>query len=345
MSERPLLSIVMPVFNHAELTRYMIESIRANDFMAWELLVVDDGSDSDTISVLNALAASDDRLQILHRNRLPKGAQTCRNIGFEHVCGEYVIFFDNDDYVLPYCLRSRVMALQARPELDFMVFPSGVMTDNTYRAEASEYSFGYRIHTDDTSAFARRLLPFVVWNNIYRTQSLRNVGICWDEQLLSLQDADFNMQSLLAGLRYDYFRGIPDFGYRIDASNGSVSKKQRSKEHQESTLYAMEKFYRMLSAHHGSNYHSALFFGVLTYYNRIMTNGIDEDYAMRMVRLVRRYSPIYGLLFHIGLQTSLLMERILPRKMARQIPMTLHLIDYRYRIHQKISKIQKLQHT
>lgn len=345
MSERPLLSIVMPVFNHAELTRSMIESIRANDFIAWELLVVDDGSDADTISMLTALADSDDRLHILHRNRLPKGAQACRNIGFEQVRGEYVIFFDNDDYVLPHCLRSRVMALQAHPELDFMVFPSGIMTDDTYHAEACEYSFGYHIHSDDLSAFARRLLPFIVWNNIYRTQSLRQAGICWDEQLLSLQDADYNMQSLLAGLRYDYFHGVPDFGYRIDASSGSVSKKLCSKEHQESTLYAMEKFYRMLSGHYDSNYHSALFFGVLAYYNRIMTNGIDRDYAMRMVRLVRRYSPIYGLLFHIAVQTSLLLERILPRKMARQIPMTLHLIDYRYRIRQKISKIHKLQQT
>ena len=345
MNERPLLSIVMPVFNHAELTRHMIESIRANDFQTWELLVVDDGSDADTLSMLNALAASDDRLYILHRNCLPKGAQTCRNIGFEQVRGEYVIFFDNDDYVLPHCLRSRVMALQTHPELDFMVFPSGIVTNNTYSAVAGEYSYGYHIYRDDVDAFARRLLPFVVWNNIYRTQSLRQAGIRWDEQLLSLQDADFNMQTLVAGLRYDYSQGEADMGYRIDASSGSVSKKQRSKEHQASTLYAMEKFYRMLSAHAGSKYRTALFFGVLSYYNRIMTDGIDREYAEGMVRLVRRYSPFYGLLFHIAVRTTEILECILPRKMARQIPMTLHLIDYRYRIRQKISKIQKLQRT
>ena len=123
MNKIPMLSIVMPVYNKLEQTLYMIESIRANRFQLWELLVVDDGSDEDTITVLNQLPYKDSRIRIIRRNRSPKGAQTCRNIGMEQAQGKYIIFFDNDDYVLPHCLETRVNAMESNPSLDFMVFP------------------------------------------------------------------------------------------------------------------------------------------------------------------------------------------------------------------------------
>ena len=51
-SLRTSLSIIMPVFNHRDEVRTMIDSILANDFNAWELLAVDDGSGEDTLQML-----------------------------------------------------------------------------------------------------------------------------------------------------------------------------------------------------------------------------------------------------------------------------------------------------
>ena len=343
MNNNILLTIVMPVFNNADLTRQMIESIRANSFQLWELLAVDDGSDQVTVSVLNQMSCIDPRIQIIHRNRLPKGAQTCRNIGLELAKGKYIIFFDNDDYVLPHCLETRVSEMESNQLLDFMVFPSGVISQNVFDDKAGEFVYGYPIYSDDINAFARRLLPFVVWNNIYRTQSLRDAGIIWDEQLLSLQDADFNLQTLLKGLKYGYSRNRADIGYRIDSSNGSISKRIASKAHQKSTIYAIEKFYQLYHHSKGHKYDGALFFGVLFLYNRIMSNGIDADFAHSMIQVVKRHSPIFGVLFLLAVKSTLLLQVFLPRKIARQIPMSLHLVDYRIRIQHKIKKIRKLK--
>ena len=183
---RTSLSIIMPVFNHRDEVRTMIDSILANDFNAWELLAVDDGSGEDTLQLLESYAAADSRIRVVRRSRQPKGAQTCRNIGLEMVCGEFVIVFDSDDYIAPYCLRQRVEMLQKRTDLDFLVFPSGVYVDERFLTEPHPYAFGFRVAEDDVALFASRRLPFIVWNNIYRTESLRRHNLTWDVNLLSL---------------------------------------------------------------------------------------------------------------------------------------------------------------
>lgn len=339
----PMLSIVMPVYNKLGQTLYMIESIRANRFQLWELLVVDDGSDEDTITVLNQLSCKDSRIKIIRRNRSPKGAQTCRNIGMEQAKGKYIIFFDNDDYVLPYCLETRVGAMESNPLLDFMVFPTGVIIDDVYTDVAHQSSYGYPIYKDDLDAFARRQLPFVVWNNIYRVDSLRMANIKWDENLLSLQDADFNVRTIVAGLKYSYFDCPADLGYRIGQRKESVSKKFASLSHKNSTLYAIEKYYRMYKDYSGDKYNSALYNGVLFLYNRAMADGIDVEYARLMVQAVKRNSIFYGTLLSLAVRSSMILQTIMPNKYARQIPMVPYLIEYRHRIKDKITKIRKLK--
>ena len=76
--------------------------------------------------------AKDERMHYLHRNREPKGPQTCRNIGLENARGEFIIFFDSDDQVFPFTLKKRVEALRSREDLDFMVFPSGVLFNGNF---------------------------------------------------------------------------------------------------------------------------------------------------------------------------------------------------------------------
>ena len=127
------LSIVMPVFNHPNELKQMIDSILANSYSDWELLAVDDGSQAETLSVLREYEILDKRIRLIQRTELPKGAQTCRNIGLREARGKYIIFFDSDDYITPDCLETRVQSLSARKDLDFMVFPSGVVENNVFK--------------------------------------------------------------------------------------------------------------------------------------------------------------------------------------------------------------------
>lgn len=108
--------------------------------------------------------------------------------------------------------------------------------------------YGYKIFDDDIAQFSKRQLPFIVWNNIYRTSSLRKYGLKWDVRLLSLQDADFNISSLVCGMKYTYaINAKADYGYRI-ASESSVSKNIQGVRHVSSHLYATKKCMRLFIA-------------------------------------------------------------------------------------------------
>ena len=317
---RTSLSIIMPVFNHRDEVRTMIDSILANDFNAWELLAVDDGSGEDTLQLLESYAAVDSRIRVVRRSRQPKGAHTCRNMGLEMARGEFVIVFDSDDYIAPYCLRQRVEMLQKRTDLDFMVFPSGVYVDERFLTEPHPYAFGFRVAEDDVALFASRRLPFIVWNNIYRTESLRRHNLTWNVNLLSLQDADFNISAIAAGLRYDYAEAPQDYGYRI-ITTSSISKKINTQAHVDSHVRANSRMYDTVRRIGGKRYDRSLYDGMLRIYNSGMTGkGINRSLADALADSVRSRNRSHSRLLKLQICLTLLLQKILPARLARQLP-------------------------
>ena len=321
-----ILSIVIPIFEKKELVSEMISSILENDFQDWELLAVDDGSLDDTLAFLQHYADEDSRIKLITRNRLPKGAPTCRNIGLEHARGNYIIFFDSDDYITPTCLKQRVKAMEARPDLDFLVFPSGQMRNKSFDSQTPERAFGYRIFDDDLSAFIRKTLPFIVCNNIYRTKALREKGIMWDTNLQSLQDSDFNIRCILADLRYDYAAALPDYGYRIENNDGSISKNITSEKHFNSHIYALNKIYDIVQRRFGHRYDHDLYRGVLYIYNMIFSKTFDAQRALAMADVVRKHSRLYGHIITFQVALTRLFTHLLPQSKARTLPMALYLV-------------------
>lgn len=323
--KNPTLSIIMPFFNNKELVAEMIDSIIANSFCDWELLAIDDGSSEETLEFLSSYTA-DRRIRIIRRESSPKGAQTCRNIGIREMRGEFVVFFDSDDYITSDCLQTRVDAIRENAGADFMVFPSGTYVGHTFHPDAPRFIYGYNVHEDDIRSFARRELPFIVWTNIYRSAAIRKYGMTWDTNLLSLQDADFNMTAILRGMKYGYARVRPDYGYRIAYSQETVSKKIVSEEHFNSHIYATGKFFSQLQTVYGHKYDRAVFQGMLSIYNQVFTNGIDKTAARRMAGCIYKYNRRLGLIFKFEVLLTIFLEKFVSARKARQIPMTPYLL-------------------
>ena len=337
----PILSIVMPVFNHCADVITMINSIVSNDFTDWELLAVDDGSDKETLGMLHEYVVKDKRIKVICRECAPKGAQTCRNIGMERAKGEYIVFFDSDDYIAPYCLRQRVETIASHPEYDFMVFPSGIYQNERFLLIAHPYVYGYKIFDDDIAQFSKRQLPFIVWNNIYRTSSLRKYGLKWDVRLLSLQDADFNISSLVCGMKYTYaINAKADYGYSI-ASESSVSKNIQGVRHVSSHLYATKKMYEVVHSFCGSRYDWSLFKGALSIYNECMSgSGLNKQFADSLVESLRSCGCRFWLLLRFQVATTCVLRLFLPEKTARQIPMAFYLIGRAFADYRKMKHLE-----
>ena len=91
----PLVSVIIPAYNAQNFIAEAIESVMAQTYQNWELLVADDGSIDNTKSVIQAYCLKDTRISYLYQpnGRLPKA----RNLGLAHARGEYVAFIDADD--------------------------------------------------------------------------------------------------------------------------------------------------------------------------------------------------------------------------------------------------------
>lgn len=92
----PTVSIVLPTYNRLPLLREAVDSVRAQTFGDWELIVVDDGSDDGTVEYLQALAGEDPRVVPVPLPRIASLARL-RNQGIRRARGEWVAFMDSDD--------------------------------------------------------------------------------------------------------------------------------------------------------------------------------------------------------------------------------------------------------
>ena len=120
MSLQSKIAIVIPCWNCEKEITELLDSIILQTYEDWQVICVDDQSTDKTLKVLKEYSKNDNRINYLVRSRLPKGAQTCRNIGLEYSKdSKYICFFDSDDIIAPYCLEQRIRYMEQHPDLDF----------------------------------------------------------------------------------------------------------------------------------------------------------------------------------------------------------------------------------
>jgi glycosyltransferase involved in cell wall biosynthesis len=114
----PFFSIVLPTFNRAHLVGRAIESIRAQTFADWELIIIDDGSWDNTFEIIQPFVLNDDRLRYHYAQN--RGLAMARNTGIQMSIGEYITFLDSDDEYAPEHLALRAEYLKERPEVELL---------------------------------------------------------------------------------------------------------------------------------------------------------------------------------------------------------------------------------
>ena len=114
MHNRDLVSVIIPCFNQAKFLGEAVESVLAQTYRNYEIIVVDDGSTDATAKI----AASFDGARCLRQRNL--GLAAARNAGFAACNGDYLVFLDADDRLLPNALHAGVSALELTPECAFV---------------------------------------------------------------------------------------------------------------------------------------------------------------------------------------------------------------------------------
>lgn len=93
------ISAVVPVYNSQRYVARCIESVLAQTYQNWELILVDDGSKDSSLSILLAYESKDPRIMVIHQENTGPGM--ARNTGIRKATGEYIVFVDSDDRIKP----------------------------------------------------------------------------------------------------------------------------------------------------------------------------------------------------------------------------------------------------
>jgi glycosyltransferase involved in cell wall biosynthesis len=117
-SERPLVSVITPFLDAERFFAEAIESVRAQTYERWELVLVDDGSRDASRRIADEYATREpERIRVIeHPGRENRGSSAARNLGLAHARGEVIALLDADDVYLPGKLTHQVALLEAHSE-------------------------------------------------------------------------------------------------------------------------------------------------------------------------------------------------------------------------------------
>lgn len=174
----PLVTVILPVWNRRQSVGRTIESVLAQSYPHWELIVVDDGSTDQTSDVVERYL-EDRRIRLFKQAN--KGASAARNYALAHAKGEIIAYIDSDNTWCAYYLAKTVSALQSHPNRDCVYFSQLVENPGRGLHYIRSHPFDrdrlHREHYIDLNVFAHRRSVFEQYGG-------------FDEQLTRLVDWD-----------------------------------------------------------------------------------------------------------------------------------------------------------
>lgn len=189
-----LVSIIIPLFNREHLILETLESVSAQSYSNWECIIVDDHSTDQSFKKVYEYIADDKRFSIHKRsnNRL-KGANACRNYGFEMSKGDLVNWFDSDDIMHEDFLQEKVNQLQ-NSGLDGVISKTAMFSrsPSTLISKETRTKLTENCLEDFLSLKIAWYLPDVMWSRSFLEKKK-----LFDEQLMAGQDRDFHTRMLL----------------------------------------------------------------------------------------------------------------------------------------------------
>lgn len=213
-----MISVIIPTFNRGILIAQTIDSILRQSHCDLELIVVDDHSEDNTGDIVTKFSSSDVRVTYLKRpTHFPKGANSCRNYGFEIAKGKYIKWIDSDDLLTPNALEIQLASLESS-EADLSICNSEVFT--TDPSHPSE-KWG-NIDTEvSVSNFLQAKFRWHTGAGLWRKSYFEDTPP-WKEGLMNSQEWLMHLNQLVKGVR---LVRVPQTLCLVRSHTGSMSHK------------------------------------------------------------------------------------------------------------------------
>lgn len=178
----PKISIIVPVYNAERCLHRCIDSILAQTFRDFELLLIDDGSKDNSGYICDEYAEKDERVKVWHKEN--GGVSSARNVGLDNARGEWVTFADSDDWLEPnaFAYYDEMTNKHAFDYLYCGYFLNGVEV----KLEKEE--------SLDMPNFIERYECDKLWFGVYSKNIIKSNQIRFNEKISLAEDKLFNCQ-------------------------------------------------------------------------------------------------------------------------------------------------------
>lgn len=230
----PKISIILPTYNGEKYIKWAIESVISQSFSDWELIVIDDGSNDNTESIVKEYAGKDQRV-IYFKNEVNLEIQKSLNKGLKEAKGEYIARIDDDDeWIDKDKLKKQVEFLDNNP--DYALVGTGAVVVNKEGVEM----FRYLLPETDQEIRNKLLMKncFIHSSVLFRKDVVLKLGgYSEDIEVKYIEDYDLWLKLGIIGK----LANLPVWGISFMMREGSITSKNKLEQFRKN-LVLIKKF-------------------------------------------------------------------------------------------------------
>ena len=240
------LSIIMPAYNCDKYLEKCVNSVLDQDYINFELIIINDGSTDTTADICENLKQKDSRIKVIHSEN--KGPSAARNIGLKYAKGKFLTFIDSDDE-LNRSAYSRMIKEIKKQNVDILVGQWNIIDENRKSKKSNITPVGKFDNQEVIKSIINDDLKFgggFPWNKMIDWEKVKkNAGrtIYFNEELFIYEDKCWILE-ILKYCKKVFVSDIYSYNYYIRKNSLSHSYENNQKRIQmiQKSYYYMKKF-------------------------------------------------------------------------------------------------------
>ncbi len=225
MSDKVKVSIIMPVYNAAKFLDRSISALINQSYSNIEILCVNDGSEDNSLKILNKYAQKDCRVKVFNQEN--QGPAIARNMGLDNSTGEYIMFCDADDKYEPTMVEEMVQTIQEQ-DVDLVVCDVNIIRDGSKRkiGKTNPYeklAFKGKLDLDKEKHIERKIHVFL-WKKIFKKSLIDKYNIRFPDGLKSDDLVFIQEYILIAKTAYGLKRNLYNYYLTINSIMDKASQ-------------------------------------------------------------------------------------------------------------------------
>ena len=280
----PKISIIVPIYKAEKYLHRCIDSILAQTFTDWELLLVDDGSPDRSGAICDEYASKDARIRVFHKEN--GGVSVARNLGLDNAKGDFITFIDADDWITSNTLELCTSYISKYDIVRFsMVYVESMTEENKHKLILP--------NSDSKKEIMQRILSrnslLGVSGGLYKKELFENPFIRFNPKLIMAEDWLVLCQLVN---RSHCVIDLPDTCYCYNIMNEDSCSNNPSPFKVEQCLYAQKIITQKID--NTSLNLSSLDAGSVVLYKAMINSLYKENKAKNFIKELRRIKNEYS---------------------------------------------------